>query len=170
MGLSYGTWKSKIWEKSLKAASPYESGKLYYREQKDSINPQLLALKKKKNHQTSYPWAHYQSSKQHGRALVNQVSNMGAPLSVSKAKFYHLHTSTGLSPSTSHSLGLPPPLCPNSWSPLPPHTKASRDTHPSTHNGVWWPRCAASGLSVDIWRPPRQSHWSQDQSWLYFSS
>ncbi len=44
-------------------------------------------------------------------------------------------------------------------------------SHTPLHTpGAWWPRCAASGLSVDIWRPPRPSHWSQDQAWLYFSS
>ncbi len=47
---------------------------LYYREWKDSINPQLLALKKKeeKNHQTSHLCARpYQSSRQHGRTQIN---------------------------------------------------------------------------------------------------
>jgi len=93
-------------------------------------------------------WARpYQSSKQHGCALINQVSNMGAPLLVSKAKFYHLHTSTGLSPSTSHSLGLPPPTCTNSWSSLPPHTKEAQiHTPPPTWGMValvcgLWPHC-----------------------------
>ncbi len=46
-----------------------------------------------------------------------------------------------------------------------PQTKA-KGTHTP---GAWWPRCAVSGLSVDR-RPPRPSHWSQDQAWLYFSS
>jgi hypothetical protein len=82
-------------------------------------------------------WAHpYQSSKQHGCALINQVSNMGAPLLVSKAKFYHLHTSTGLSPSTSHSLGLPPSsLSQQLVLPPPSHQDQQRHTHPSTHLG-----------------------------------
>ncbi len=83
-----------------------------------------------------------------GAPLINQVSNMGVPLSVGKTTFYHLHTSTGLSPSTSHSLGLPPPLCPNIWSSFPPHTKASTDPH--TPPPIWgvvasvcslWPQC-----------------------------
>jgi len=47
--------------------------------------------------------------------------------------------------------------------------KFSRHT-PLHTPGAWWPRCAASGLSVDSWRPPRPSHWSQDQAGLYFSS
>ena len=88
-------------------------------------------------------WARpYQSSKQHGCALINQVSNMGAPLLVSKAKFYHLHTSTGLSPSTSHSLGLPPSsLSQQLVLPPPSHQGQQRHTHPSTHLGY-------GGLSV----------------------
>jgi hypothetical protein len=144
---------------------------MYYREQKDSINPQLLALKKKKNHQTSHPWASPDQSVRQlcacpkitkppilGRPLINQLSNMGTPLSASKAKFYHLHTSTGLSPSTSHSLGLPPSSLSQQLI-LPPPTSRPAETHTPLHpSGVWWPQCAASGLSVDIWRPPRQSH------------
>ena len=60
---------------------------------------------------------------------------MGAPLSISKATCYHLHTSSGLSPPPHIAWGSLPPLCLNSWSSLPPHTKASTDTHPSTHLG-----------------------------------
>ena len=61
---------------------------------------------------------------------------MGAPLLVSKAKFYHLHTSTGLSPSTSHSLGLPPSsLSQQLVLPPPSHQDQQRHTHPSTHLG-----------------------------------
>jgi hypothetical protein len=54
---------------------------LYYREWKDSINPQLLALKKKeeKNHQTSYLCARpYQSSRQHGRTQINPPKQLWA--------------------------------------------------------------------------------------------
>ncbi len=35
--------------------------------------------------------------------------------------------------------------------------KFSRHT-PLCTPGAWWPRCAASGFSVDIRRPPRPSH------------
>jgi hypothetical protein len=138
---------------------------MYYHERKDSVNPQLLALKKKKspnlpslgaprsiskatlgmpkNHQTSHPWARPNQS-------VRQL-------------WYYLHTSPGLSPSTSHSLGLPPPHCLNSWSSLPPLIKASRDTH--TPPPIWcmvasvcglWPQCGhlettqASGSSMTL--------------------
>ncbi len=62
-----------ITRKNLKRSS----GKWYYRERKEYINSQLLALKKKKK-STNLPGAPCQSSKQQERApLVNQVSNMG---------------------------------------------------------------------------------------------
>jgi hypothetical protein len=79
--------------------------------------------------------------------LINQLSKLGAPLSISKAKFYHLHTSSGLSPSTSHSLGLPLLSVPTA-DPPSPLIKASRDTH--TPPPIWgmvasvcglWPQC-----------------------------
>ncbi len=86
-----------------------------------------------------------------------------APLSVSK---------TRIQPSPHHMACMvsPSSTCPNSWCTLLPQTKA-KGTHTPLHTpGAWWPQCATSGLSVDIWRPPRPSHWSQDQAWLYFSS
>ncbi len=95
---------------------------------------------------------------------------MGLPLSVSKAKFYHLHTSTWLSSSTSHSLGLPPPPCPNSGSSLPPHTKA-RGTHiPILPFWAWYPLMRPRVLDMAIWKYHRRSDWSQDHDGCYFSS
>ncbi len=78
----------------------------------------------------------------------------------------------GLFKNPPHLHGLVPPssTCPNSGCRLLPQTKA-KGTHTPLHQpGTCWPRCAASGLSVDSWRPPRPPHWSQDQAGLYFSS
>jgi hypothetical protein len=63
--------------------------------------------KEEKNHQTS----HFECA-----PPVNQASNFGRErlFQSVRQKFYHLHTSTESSPSTSHGLGLPPPTCPNS--------------------------------------------------------
>ncbi len=92
------------------------------------------------------------------------------PFQSTRQDFNHLHTSSKLSPSTPHGLRPPSSTCTNSWSSPPPHTKAKGTHTPLLPFWAWWPRCAASGLSVNIWRPPRPSHWSQDQAWLYFSS
>jgi hypothetical protein len=71
-------------------------------------------------------------------ALINQLRKLGAPLSISKAKFYHLHSSPGFPPP-------PPPhiawgslslfVCLPDLSSLPPHQGQQRYTHPSTHLG-----------------------------------
>ncbi len=74
-------------------------------------------------------------------------------------------------PSTSHSLGLPPPPCPNSWSSLPPHTKA-RGTHtPLLPFWAWYPLMRPHGLDMAICRYHRRSDWSQNHDGHhYFSS
>ncbi len=78
--------------------------------------------------------------------------------------------SPGLCPSTSHSLGLPPPLCPYSWSSIPPHTKA-RGTHiPVLPFWAWSPLMRPRGLNMATGRYHRWSDWSQDHNGRYFSS
>jgi hypothetical protein len=124
---------------------------MYYHERKDSLNPQLLALKKKKNHQTSHPWARPDQSVRQlwacpkiikppilGRAQINLSGNFGTI-------------------STLHLDFPPPPHI--AWGSLlltvstagphsPPLIKASRDTH--TPPPIWgmvasvcglWPQC-----------------------------
>ncbi len=58
----------------------------------------------------------------------------------------------------------------NSWSSLPPHTKA-RGTHiPLLPFWAWYPLMRPHGLDMAIWRYHRQSDWSQDHDGRYFSS
>ncbi len=93
---------------------------------------------------------------------------MGAPLSISKATSYHLHTSPGFPPPLPIWPGAPSPsLCAYLISPPSPLIKASRDTH--TPPPIWgmvalvcglWPQCGhlettqavtlKSGLSMTL--------------------
>ncbi len=101
-------------------------------------------------------WARpFQSSRQHGRAQINPPKQLWACPKIP------LHITWPGAPS----FYLPQQL----FHPPPSYQGQLRHTplHPS---GARWLRCAASGLSVDIWRPPRKSHWSQDQAWLNFNS
>ncbi len=98
-----------------------------------------------------------QSAKQLGRALINQLSNLGAPLSISKAKFYHLHTSSGLSPSTSHSLGLPPSSLSQQLIFPPPSHQGQRDPHTPppllsmvSSDAASWPRYGHLEISQTV--------------------
>ncbi len=94
---------------------------MYYRERKEYINPQLLALKKKKKKITKPP--------SQGRAQINQQGNFGRaqinpprqlwarPYQSARQLWARPYQSvrqqtiyTSPVPLT-HSLGLPPPLC-----------------------------------------------------------
>jgi hypothetical protein len=59
---------------SMAHSSKLANYSLYYRERKESINPQLLALKKKKK-SPNLPRALCNQQGNFGRALLNQVSN-----------------------------------------------------------------------------------------------
>ncbi len=120
--------------------------RLYYRKRKDSINPQLLALKKKeeKNHRTSHLCARpFQSTKQllarpfnqvsnFGRAPFNQVGNMGMPKNPPPPSYPRAPSLLSVS-----TAGPPSPLIPR---PAQTHTPPPTLGMVASVYGLW-PQC-----------------------------
>ncbi len=135
-----------------------------------SIFHQLLAASRKRRRITKPlegAWAPCQSSNQKGlEPPTNQVNNKGRPFWKGRtllergapfwkgrapqqpATSHHLRTSTELSPSTPHGLGPPSSTCTNSWSILPPHTKAMGGPHTRPPFWAWNPLMRPRGLST----------------------
>jgi hypothetical protein len=121
--------------------------KLYYRERKESINPQLLALKKKKKI-TKSPIL--------GRTLINQLINFGRALFNPPRQLWARPYQSVRQQTTTSTPGSPPHIA---WGPLflfvctadppsPSDQGQQRPTHPSTPFGfgglsvlLYWPAC-----------------------------